>query len=219
MQKKTEKTTVVLMTNFGVFLHSPFSASNIMKGNNRSLLLQFILSEIFYSKIAHQNKEPLSTLFQSTSSCFYPLDWSSQRGYLNKILEHCALLKEAFPDQQEAVSIFKHALTNTTTAISNQLDAPYENFDRQLALYIQQLYLTLEPVMYECTTDENFLFFLLKNQDKIHAITHSQYLLSFIQKQLKQDIDPLCQWLCDKFHARGFTCLIPEVKTLLLQLK
>ena len=207
------------MNHFGVFLHSPFGESNIMQGNNKSLLLQFILNELFQSQTALQNKEPLLTLFEPISSSFYPLDWSSQRGHFNKVVEHALLLKTAFPEQIEAIDLFEHALVNTTNAITNHLDKPGDYFDRQLTLYIKQLYLLLEPIMCECGEDENFLFFLLKHHEKIHAITHSTYLLSFIQKELKQEPTALCEWLCDKFHARGFTCLIPEVKSLLLQLQ
>ena len=200
------------MKDSGVFLHSPFSESNVMKGNNRSLLLQFILSEIFQSKQSEQNKEPLTKIFFSVSSSFYPLDWSSQRGHLNKVAEHMQLLKKAFPEQESAVAIFKHALQNTTTVIANHCDTPVENFDRQLSLYLKQLFLLLEPIMIECTDDENLVFFLLKNQKVIHSLTHQSYLLNFLQKNCEKEVESLSKSLCDRFHCRGFSSLIPEVK-------
>lgn len=206
------------MTDSGVFLHSPFSESNVMKGNNRSLLLQFILSELFQTTRAHISKEPLTKIFFPVSSSFYPLDWSSQRGHLNKVWEHCQLLKIAFPEQTQATTIFKHALINTTTAIANHCDTPTDNFDMQLKLYLKQLYLVLEPLMIECKNDENFLFFLLKNQDAVRSITHSTHLLSFFQKHC-EEIDSLCESICDSFHSRGFACLIPEVKASIHYLK
>lgn len=207
------------MSDSGVFLHSPFSESNVTKGNNRSLLLQFILSEIFQSKRAHENKDPVTKIFFPISSSFYPLDWSSQRGHLNKVWEHCQLLKHAFPEHKEATHVFKHALVNTTTIIANHCDTPSENFDMQLTLYLKQLYLMLEPLMIECKDDENFLFFLLKNQEIIHALTYSSYLISFLQKHTEEEIDSLCESICDSFHSRGFACLIPEVKASISHLK
>ncbi|MCX6990815.1 MAG: hypothetical protein NTX49_07135 [Chlamydiae bacterium] len=199
------------MKNSGVFLHSPFSESNVMKGNNRSLLLQFILSEIFQSKQSEQSKEPLTKIFFSVSSSFYPLDWSSQRGHLNKVIEHTQLMQKAFPEQGPAVAIFRHALQNTTTVIANHCDTPLENFDRQLTLYLKQLFLMLEPMMIECIDDENFVFFLLKNQQMIHSLTHRSYLLNFLQKNC-EEIESLSKSLCDRFHCRGFSGLISEVK-------
>jgi hypothetical protein len=202
-----------------VFLHSPFSETTIQKGNNKSLLLQFILSEIFRCKTAQNKNEDIANIFFPISSSFYPLDWASQRGYLNKVVEHSQLLKKAFAENLESVAIFRHSLTNTVTAISNHLEETIPHFDMQLSLYLKQLYLTLEPLMLQCKEDENFIFFLLKNQQSIHSLTHRTYLLSFLEKHALLDIDHLCETLCDRFHSRGFAFLIPEVKSAILYLK
>ena len=207
------------MSEFGVFIHSPFSEKNILKGNNKSLLLQFILTDLFSSKTSQIKNETLDKIFFPVSSSFYPLDWTSQRGYLNKVLEHSLLLKEAFPEKKESIAIFKHSLLNTTIAITNQIEQKSQTFDLQLSLYIKQLYLTLEPIMHDCMEDENFLYFLIKNQEIISKITHESYLVSFLEKKFQEGLDSLCKSMCDKFHLRGFAFLIPEVKTSIAYLK
>jgi len=207
------------MTNFDIFLHSPFSTSNIHERKNNALLLQFILSEIFSADIEIKNKTALQRIYFPTNSSFYPLDWSTKMGPINKLIEHSLLLNKAFPNHKETIQLFKHALTNTTSAIANQLEIPEANFDLQLTLYLKQLYLMLEPLMIECKSDENFLFFLLKNQEKVHSMTHSKYLINFLQKNCSDDIDTLSENICDKFHNRGFACLIPEIKGFIINLK
>jgi hypothetical protein len=203
----------------GVFLHSPFSEANIVKGNNRSLLLQFLLTQIFLSKKAQLKKASYEEIYSPITSSFYPLDWSSQRGCLNKACEHMLLLSTAFPTKLDAIALFKHSLINTTTALTNHLGGISEPFELQLSLYLKQLYLTLEPLILECKDDENLWFFLLQHQEIIEKITHSSHLLSFLQKNVIQGIDDLCKLLCDKFHARGFAFLIPQVKALVQLLK
>lgn len=207
------------MTNFDIFLHSPFSKSNIHERNNKELLLQFILSEIFNADIEIKNQTILQRIYFPTNSSFYPLDWSTKMGPINKLVEHSLLLTKAFPTQRETIQLFRHALTNATNAISNHLETPEENFNLKLTLYLKQLYLILEPLMIECKSDENFLFFLLKNQEKVHSITHSKYLINFLQKNCNDDIDTLSENICDKFHNRGFACLIPEIKEFIINLK
>ena len=203
----------------GVFLHSPFSETNIAKGNNKSLLLQFILTQVFSSKKAQIDKKDFKEIFSPITSSFYPLDWSSQRGALNKVCEHALLLSKGFPGQKEPVDLFRHCLLNVTTAVTNHLEKKSEHFDMQLSLYLKQLYLTLEPLIIECREDENLLLFLLKHQDLVGQITHSSHLLSFLQKNISTGIDCLCEGLCDRFHARGFAFLIPQVKSLIQTLK
>lgn len=205
----------------GVYLHSPFSTSNITEGNNRSLLLQFILSEIFHAANAHKNKEPFEKIYRPISSTFYPLDWSSQMGHLNKICEHTHLLKVAFPKNKDSASIFKHALTNTTALIANHYDNPSlsRHFEQELLTYFKQLYLLLEPLLLECSDDENIIFFLLKHQKVISHLSHSKYLLTFLTKMSEEGIDSLCEQICDSFHERGFASLIPEAKSLISELK
>ncbi len=158
-------------------------------------------------------------IYMPVTSAFYPLDWTSQRGSLNKVGEHALLLTKAFPEQIETVTLFRHSLINLTTAMSNHFEKKTETFEMQLSLYLKQLYLTLEPLILECKDDENLLLFLLKHQIDIGYVTHQSHLFSFLQKNISVGIDCLCNLLCDKFHARGFAFLIPQVKSLIQTLK
>lgn len=207
------------MSDLGVFLHSPFSEKNISEGNHKYLLIQFMLCELFKSLDSIKNKDIISYVYAPGPSSFYPLDWSSQRGHLNKVLEHSQLLHKAFEQHRESISVFKHALNNTTNLIINHLDTPSDNFESQLGVYFKQLFLLLEPIVKDCLEDENFLFFLLKNQEKVHSVTYPKYLNNFLQKHFGTDVESICESVCDKFHARGFANLIPEVKTAIYQLK
>ncbi|HSW87269.1 MAG TPA: hypothetical protein VLG49_07225, partial [Rhabdochlamydiaceae bacterium] len=97
-----------LMRKADFFLHSPFSLSLTAKEENKVLLLQFILSDLFSA--FHFNKENSFDLIFSPEPFFYPYDWSLRIGYLNKIQEHSVLLSQAFELLEEPLILFNQAL-------------------------------------------------------------------------------------------------------------
>jgi hypothetical protein len=181
---------------------------------------QFILSEVFQAIVAYKNKGSFETIF-SRQSFLYPLDCSSYSGHLNRIHEHCDLLKHAFPNNKQSTSLFQHALTNTLNLILNYQENPSSSqyFDQELHAYLKQLFLLLEPLVEECKNDENFIFFLLKHQQEIIFLSHNRHLLRLLKKMHPEGLEAIREQICDNFHARGFASLIPEVGILITQLQ
>lgn len=194
-----------------VFFYSPFSPSNVSEETNKVFLLQFILSEIIHCWTAIKKSEPLFAIFQ-TSRGFFPYDWSHSTGHLNKAQEHASLLKYAFPDQRETGQAFLTLLMETIHWVSLHCHEDSSNHP-ELIVLIRKLYLHLEPLLKECSSSENLIFFLLKHQTALIDIcpTFTSFLIGLYPEGLSRLKDSLC----DHYHRRGFASVIPELKLLI----
>lgn len=205
------------MSKAEVFFYSPFSPSSVTEENNKGLLLQFILSEIFSSNEAVKKNDPLSTVFQNVRG-FFPYDWANPTGHLNKAQEHASLLKYAFPDLREIVNAFLTALMKTTHWISlKEAESPSSN--PELIVQLEELYLLLEPLIIECSHCENLIFFLLKHQKTLADICSHAHFSAFLKELIPEGLDQLQDRLCDHYQRRGFASVIPELKLLIENLE
>lgn len=170
-----------------IYLYSPLSIKTVAEGNNRALLLQFILSEIFHAMDAKN----LESVFTSPA-CFFPYDWSYEVGCLNKVCEHARLLSSAFPEMPEEILAFQTAL--------EQVIKTRENFNL--------LYTLLEPFLIECRHSESLLLFLLKHHDEIDVT-------ALLKKMAPNGLETLSHLMQREFANRGFHALIPEIEQLM----
>ena len=145
MQKKT-------------YFHSPFSEDTISRGNNKSLLLQFILEEIFQFITSPEKLLNASHAVASNTPFF--LTHLHEEPSLHKIQEHASLLPSAFPQHKEQLAIFLHALSNVVHLLYNYSEAPKssrqntEELKGTLISYLKQLFFLLEPFIKECKNDQ-----------------------------------------------------------------
>jgi|GEM_PF-1959773 len=202
-----------------LYFHSPFSENAFTKTEG-SLLLQFILEELFLSEKTCREKNfelfvppkialPFSlTLFQKTS----PLD---------KLREHASLLPFAFPFKKQEISIFLHALSNTANLAYNYTTQPgkMKNFTTQIIPYIRQMFFLLEPFMEECKNEEAFLFFLFSHQKEISLLSNPLHLSSLLKRFHPKGLSFVQEYVCDHFYRKGFSYLIPEIKVLVGHIK
>lgn len=201
------------------YLHSPFCEETISQ-DNRFLLLQFILKELFLSHALCQtsNDKPLLCL-QTFSSL--SLSTLTQSAPLDRIQEHATLIPHAFPFKHEETEIFTHSLSNTVTLIYNlsKYSTPSETFSTQITNYLRQMFFLLEPFVEECKNEGSFLFFLLSNHKDISLLSHSKYLSSLLRKLHPQGLSFIQEYVCDHFYRKGFASLIPEIKSLIKQIR
>ncbi len=201
------------------YLHSPFCEASISQ-DNRFLLLQFILKELFLSHSLCQTPNNKSLLCFQT---FSPLNLSTliESAPLDRIQEHVSLIPLAFPFKGVETGIFTHALSNTVTLLYNLGKSSIlpETFSSQIANYLRQMFFLLEPFVEECKNDGSFLFFLLSNHKDISLLSHSKYLSSLLKKLHPQGLPFIQEYICDHFYKKGFAYLIPEIKSLVRQLK
>lgn len=201
------------------YLHSPFSEATINQ-DNRSLLLQFILKELFLSHSLCQtsNEKPLLRL-QTFSSL--SLSTLTESAPLDRIQEHATLIPLAFPFKSVETEIFTHSLSNAVTLLYNlsKCSTPSETFSSQIANYLRQMFFLLEPFIEECKNDGSFLFFLLSNHKDISLLSHSKYLPSLLKKLHPEGLSFIQEYICDRFYKKGFAYLIPEIKSLVKQIK
>ncbi len=201
-------------------VHSPFSEQTILEGNNRSLLLQFILTEIFDSFSCYKTLLTETSLASKSDSSFF-LSIFQNISPLNRIQEHASLFPLAFTNKKIEISIFTHSLSNAVHLLYNYQEKPFctkkqkTEFEAKITSYLRQMFFLLEPFLEECKSDESFLFFLLKHHTEITLLTQPKYFIHLLHKLHPEGISSMQEYICDHFHERGFTYLIPKVKSLI----
>ena len=202
------------------YFHSPFSEITVLKGTNRFLLVQFILTEIFQSVLSpteyfNNQLGPSKTATKLSLSLF--LDSSS----FSRLQEHATLLPFAFPKKKPEAAIFSHLLSLAFQKLQNapKKTTEIKEFGVELRNHLEQMIFLLEPFIEECKNDESFLFFLLNRHKEISLISNSEHLYSLLNKLHPQGLDSLQEYICDYFHEKGFPYLISEVKLLVELIK
>ena len=171
-----------------IYLYSPLSPNTVCEGQNRALLLQFILSEIFHAKDAHKKDDPLEFVF-SSPACFFPYDWSCEVGSLNKIQEHAQLLEYAFPELQEGTeqlhACLEEALKRVTMRRRDNEEISSEELQRDLA----ELVRNLQPFLTICKENENLLLFLLKNADEYEDLCGQNSMNALLKRLFPEGLE------------------------------
>ncbi len=192
---------------------SLFSPRAISERYHRSLLIQFILFELFEAYKAFYRNESWEIIL-SPHPRHFPYDWSSVTGYLNKAQEHSILLKDSFPDRSRSVKHFDSQFSKALTSLFKKKNIAHEQFVKLL----QTIYFAFEPLIETCKENENLLHFLLKNHNTIDAIIYKGYLYTYLLKIYPYDLETLGEKMCDRYHQRGFFSQISEFKILLTEL-
>jgi hypothetical protein len=192
---------------------SLFSPRTISERHHRSLLIQFILFELFEAYRAYCRKENWENIL-SFHPRHFPYDWSAVTGYLNKAQEHSILLKDSFPDHSRLVKHFEGQFSKILASLSKKKKIPQDQFVKSL----QTIYFAFEPFIKTCKDNENLLHFLLKHRETIDALMHQGYLYAYLLKIHPCDLETLGEKMCDQYHQRGFFSQIPEFKILLTEL-
>jgi hypothetical protein len=189
---------------------SLFSPQAIGDKQHRSLLIQFILFEIFEAQKAISAGR-LETLF-TPHPRFFPYDWNRSCGYFNKIQEHSLLLGKSFPDGVGLVKNFEKTLSEELSLFCKETNA------EQFTAALQKIYTALEPLAEICKENENLILFLLKNRESMDSLNQSGYLYQFLLKMHPSGLEILGEKMCDQYHQRGFFSQISEFKLLLTEL-
>jgi hypothetical protein len=191
---------------------SLFSPQVIGQRQHRGLLIQFLLFEIIqaHKAVVSGKWDCLVT----THPRFFPYDWGSMTGYLNKLQEHSLLLKKSFSNKSEAVKNFEKTMCREMKIFAKKRNLSKERLEQAL----KKIYTSLEPLIEFCKENENLLLFMLKNRHEIDALTQKGHLRDFVFKIHPCGLETLGEKMCDQYHRRGFFSQIPEFKFLLTQL-
>ncbi len=186
--------------------HSLFSPQALAERPHRALLLQFMLSELFQAQQIFLAGGSWEEIFSSHPR-FFPYDWASPSGSLNKLREHGRLLKNSFPDRAKTVKTFETRLEKIFLKKKNPIEKS-----------LQTLYLILEPLIEVCKNDENLTHFLLKHRQSIDCLLQKGHLHQFLIRIHPSGLETLGEKMCDQYHERGFISQIPEFKLLMTDL-
>ena len=165
-------------------------------------MLSFALSEIFTCV-----RDPIKNWTLHLPS----LKERAEDAPLNKLQEHTDLLFKTFPNHKETLSRLKEETARLIYFLTHKI--PFSQKD-----LLKKLYLLLEPLVKECTEDKDFLFFLLTHHEEIAYFLEPCYLPTLLKNLYPEGLSKLQIILCDYFHKKGFTRLLPEITILLQQL-
>lgn len=190
---------------------SPFSPHSLRQEHHRILLLQFFLKELLATHQAILYDAPINLIISSDRRHF-PYDWAHESGHVNKAREHAQLILIAFENFENEAEQIHTTLTDLVRSFSGK-----ESFNSRQKIQVNrklhELYLLAEPLISYYKNSENLIFFLLKNQDPVNALMGRGYLQTFLSHLHKKGLGQLEKKLCDHYHDRGFSSLIPELKT------
>ena len=184
-----------------LYFHSPFSEERIYSDKDKALLLSFAISELF--ACMKENSKAWICIPSSYQEKTYDAP-------LNKLQEHVSLLLVAFSEHKESLFEMKEKISRLIFFIARSL--PFEEKD-----HLKELFFLLEPLIKECKEDNHFVFFLLKNQKDLASLLDPSYLPDLFEQLY--DLLELQTLLCDCFHEKGFTGLIPEIAHLFQDLQ
>jgi hypothetical protein len=193
---------------------SSFPPAMLWEKRNRALLIQFLTAELISANRELRNNAPLKEIFSSEKR-FFPYDWASSYGHLNKAREHAMVLEYVFPELQGPVIQFHQLLSKLAAPHAFKASALKTKYLKNLP----EIFLALEPFIEGCKENENLIFYLLKHKEEIDECIHSGYLHSLLLKVHPSGLSELCEKLCDNYHHRGFYFLIPEIKLLMAQIQ
>lgn len=197
-----------------IYLYSPLTIKTIKEGQNRALLLQFILSELFYAMDADKKDDPLEFVF-SSPACFFPYDWSYEVGSLNKIKEHAKLLPIAFPKLNKAIISFDLHLDEVLSKVLTSKNKKEEIPKEVLSADLNELYQLLQPFIIACKDSENLLLFLIKHPEEIAQLSQPENLSSLLAKMFPEGFDNISHLIRREYKSRGFHNLLPEIDRIL----
>lgn len=196
-----------MLWNKNLALFAPLSLAEIQ---NRNLLLQFALFELFECHRALQQNRWDALL--TAHPRLFPYDWAMAIGHLNKLQEHVLLLESSFPGYPKEIHQLQETLAKGVEAFSLKITK------RKIAQILRELYRDLEPFIEPCREDENLLSFLLKHKRTVDSLTGKGHLHRFLLKLHPEGLETLGEKMCDQYHQRGFFSQIPEFKLLLTEL-
>ncbi len=199
-----------------IYLYSPLSPHTVCEGQNRALLLQFILSEIFHAKDAHEKDDPLEFVF-SSPACFFPYDWSCEVGCINKIEEHGHLLEYAFPELQEATEQFHACLEEALRYVTSQRKIGEEISTPKLKNALADMVRHLQPFLIAAKESENLLLFLLKNGGEFSELCGPATLPELLKRLYPDGLEKITGLLKQGYQSRGFDTLLPEIDRLIVR--
>lgn len=191
-------------------LFSPFSPHSVRQEQHRTLLLQFFLKELLAAHQAILHEAPINLVISSEKRHF-PYDWAHESGHVNKAREHAQLFIIAFENFEEQVEQIHMTLADLVLTFSGR-ESLNSRQKLQIKRKLHQLYQLAEPLVSLFKSNENLIFFLLKNQDPVNALMGKGYLRTYLSHLHKKGLGQLEKKLCDHFHDRGFSSLIPELK-------
>lgn len=190
---------IFMMCN-DIYLYSPLSIESVQEGEGRSLLLQFILFELFCCVDFIEKKAPFN-LVLSTPARFFPFDWSYEVGCLNKIQEHSQLLPYAFSEMQETVDDFLTIHEAILIELTDKKNEQQKN-GSELIKALEELFERVIPFMIACKESENLVLFLLRHSKEINALLPSGGIKSLL-KHLFPDRD--FANIRNRYDLRGFS--------------
>jgi len=199
-----------------IYLYSPLTIKTVKEGQNRAILLQFILSELFHAMESGKKDDPLAFVF-SSPACFFPVDWSYELGCLNKIADHARLLCYGFGKLTTSIHLFQEALEGALANVVSKKKRHEEMCPSELLPFLQKLYTLLQPFLIACSESEPLLVFLLKHPEEIARLGAPENLGSLLSRMYPEGLEKVSPVIQREYRSRNATAIMPELDNILTQ--
>lgn len=193
------------------------------------------LNEEQKSQECHLLLEHISKLSGSSQHYMRVLAWNDD-GYLTKLKNYCALLfqnsgresKEQMKMQQVSNQawLFSLQVLDIIRGIPQKdlLSPAYDdNLIYEIQTKLNKCIERLSRLVMRSTllyhNDENVIFFLLHNREKLDALYNPGHVASLFRKMFPKGTQEVGQFLLKRYEERGFDNLIPIIKKKIAELK
>lgn len=191
---------------------------------NESLLIQFILSELFTSyKSTQQIKEEkdrdnLLCLSDNliTETINHPILY--QEGSLIKLSHYCNAFLNGFQKHKKVLGDFSLHIHNALhkTFLMRDLilkeqgswskseEKKFTSYSSKLSEHVHEASQLIIKLLPKYTKDENLLFFLLRHYQEVEELIHPLKISDFFKNMSYQNHEELREFLISSYSKRGF---------------
>lgn len=143
--------------------------------------------------------------------------WSNEQGVLCKLKTYAepfdpqlkSSLSKAYHSGLQAKEMI--AMNEDQDTILSQIDRLFKHFARVVELIPQ--------LMIQFKTNENVLFFLLKNQEELDKIYEPSFVRELCAEMFDGGLQEMAEFIVKRYRERGFFHLIPTIETQIAKLE
>ncbi|MCH1430314.1 MAG: hypothetical protein GWP59_00940 [Chlamydiales bacterium] len=209
------------------------SAEKIYRKIERSIIRNRLLAHV--TENLHQLLDSLSLLIGSHMSNDKSTPWDKEQGSLSKLHEYCYLFNvqanvnprasenlnncvsqayhSSLQSREAVLAILQHKQKEETADAEANLP-DYANLYKLLDDLLDNLQrasrLILQIIM-SCHEDENIIFFIFKNQDRMKACYPAFSLPRLLDRMFPNGLKDAKNFLLNRYAERGFKDLIEEI--------
>jgi hypothetical protein len=168
----------------------------------------------------------LNILVGTTRGAPAPFRWNSFDGFLPKLRNYCILFHQKIDGAEKDSLTFQYYAEKIFTECLHALDALLQD-DRTTFLKniekaegaLQRLAKVLARQVADFSDDENVVFFVAKNREKLDKIYGNRFVAKMLSRMYPKGLRDAQAFLVKRYLDRGFEQLLPEITKKMAELE